>query len=329
MCGIVGIHSPIETNEITYEVFESLMALQHRGQDSAGIANETRVIKHPGLVKYAFQTDDLSSMKSHSCIGHVRYATNGVVDHIQPLYTSVPRRITLCHNGNIRNTKEIRNLLKSQFSCICTSESDSDLLLALFSCKLYKNTLSSVLNNNIVQETIEYLHEHLSGSYSLVILIEDFGMIAVRDPKGIRPLVWSKKQINGQTRHMISSETVAPDLVQYNVERDVLPGETIIFLSNKPYHYHMKSRQCSLTPSLFEYLYFARTDSILDNVSVHEARIKIGQAMGKRIINFFKAKLFKDHNFLSATETANSTRLLDWYSLRLYNVPCCGRANKT
>ena len=287
MCGIIGIHSSIETNQIVYEVFECLMSLQHRGQDSVGIANERRVIKRPGLVKYAFEADDLSAMQTLSCIGHVRYATNGVVDHIQPLYTSLPRRITLCHNGNILNTKDIRRLLIQHFNCVCNSKSDSDLIMALFSCQLYQRTKSVLLDTNIIQETIEYLHEKLVGSYSLLILIEDFGMIAVRDPQGVRPLVWGQKLVSSkgveQVRNMIVSETVATDLAQYIVQRDVLPGETIIFQHySAPRHY--RTRNCSLRPCLFEYIYFARPDSYLDNVSVHEARLQIGRAMADLMI---------------------------------------------
>ena len=302
MCGIVGIHSNIfETNQITYEMLEALMAVQHRGQDSAGIAIETRIIKHPGLVKYAFQQDDLTSMSGKNCIGHVRYATNGVIDHIQPIYMSFPRRVTLCHNGNIRNIETIRRILQTEHYCISNTCSDSELILQLFCCELYKYMSHKIpFTNQLIQEVIDILHATLDGSYSLLILIEGYGMIAVRDPKGIRPLIWASKpsgQCGSSSRkhddiHMIASESVAPDLVQYKIQRDVYPGETIIFQNNGPIiHYRTKRVPCELQPCLFEYLYFARTDSIIERISVHSARIHIGRTIAHKMLSEWSEEL--------------------------------------
>lgn len=302
MCGIVGIHSNVvETNQITYEMLEALMAVQHRGQDSVGISIESRIIKHPGLVKYAFQHDDLSTMSGHNCIGHVRYATNTVIDHIQPIYMSLPRRITLCHNGNIRNIETIREILYKEHQCISKTLSDSELILQLFCCELYKYLSHKRIpfTNQLIQEVIDILHSTLDGSYSLLILIEDYGMIAVRDPKGIRPLVWASKSSGSPSQthadmHMIASESVAPDLVHYKIQRDVYPGETIIFQNKGPIlHYRTKRVPCALEPCVFEYLYFARTDSIIERISVHNARIQIGRTLAQKMLRDWSDEICK------------------------------------
>jgi len=283
MCGIIGIHSQTDTDKITYEVFEGLMSLQHRGQDSVGIANDYCIIKRPGLVKYAFKQDDLSKIKGNMCIGHVRYATNGVVGNIQPLYSLLPVRTTLCHNGNIINTDEIKEILKTKYLISIDTNSDSELILALFNVKLYELLQSEKpsLNANIIKQISDYLHSTLVGSFCLLIVIQKYGLVAIRDRRGIRPLIWGQSQ----DKYMVASESVPLDLLNYSVIRDIFPGETIIFENTQKEPVHFYSENCKLEPCLFEYIYFARPDSTIENINVHEARIFMGQLIAKKIMD--------------------------------------------
>ena len=281
MCGIIGVHSNIKNKYIFYEIFEGLMCLQHRGQDSVGICNELNVRKYDGLVKYAFQKENEDNSHCQNYMGHVRYGTNGLSDNIQPFYSVFPRRISLCHNGNIINTEEIKKIVYDNYHIKVDSQSDSEIILSLFSCKLYE--LLSKESNEITESKIfivtDFLQKILHGSYSLLIIIKDYGMIAIRDNYGIRPLIFGKKE----NTYIVSSESVALNLLDYEIIRDLKAGETIIFKDNQTepiYHYYKDS---ILQPCLFEYLYFARPDSVIDKINVNEARILIGNILGKKM----------------------------------------------
>jgi len=198
MCGIIGIHSTIQNKQIFYEIFEGLMCLQHRGQDSVGISNEQCVRKYDGLVKYAFQNENLDSHPCQNYMGHVRYGTNGLTNNIQPFYTIFPRRITLCHNGNLTNTENVKSIIYSKYHILLDTQSDSEIILSLFSCKLYEllnNNKSNEITDEKIFTVIDFLHEILEGSYCLIIVIKGYGMIVVRDKYGIRPLIIGKKQM--------------------------------------------------------------------------------------------------------------------------------------
>lgn len=281
MCGIIGIHSNIKNKHIFYEIFEGLMCLQHRGQDSVGISNEHSVKKYDGLVKYAFQSENISDLLCQNYMGHVRYGTNGLSNDIQPFYSIFPRRISLCHNGNITNTKEIKEMIYEKYHILIDTQSDSEIILSIFSCKLYEllHNDTNVISDDKIYSVIHFLHEILQGSYSLLIIIKDYGMISIRDKRGVRPLIYGKKDNN----YIIASESVALNLLNYKIIRDLMPGESIIFKNNTNdpiFHYYQDS---FLTPCLFEYIYFARPDSTIDNINVNEARIKIGNLLGTLI----------------------------------------------
>ena len=281
MCGIIGIFGPTESENIQYSIFEGLFSLQHRGQDSFGIATDSYIVKHNGLVKSLSDNSELSKLNSHMCIGHVRYATNGVSNDIQPYYNIFPSRVTLCHNGNITNIKKLQLILKTSFNVDYVSDSDSEYILTLFCIKLYQYTCNnqSSIDSKSVIEVSNYLQETLEGSFSIIILIQNYGMVVVRDKLGIRPLVYGKKN----EQYIVSSESCALSLLNFDIIRDVKAGETIIFKNGNDspiFHQYSNSK---LTPCLFEYLYFSRPDSILDNVSVYNARIEIGKIMGKKM----------------------------------------------
>lgn len=281
MCGIIGIHAQQPSDQIAYEVFEGLMSLQHRGQDSVGIANDYRIIKRPGLVKFAFQNDDLTKLYGNMCIGHVRYATNGISDNIQPLYNTFPARITICHNGNIQNTEYIRTILQEEYHVTLNTKSDSEYILVLFCSKLYQTLRNKMirLNVDVIQHVCKYLHGILKGSYCLLITIQDYGMIAIRDTQGIRPFVLGIKD----NKYIVASETVPLNLLQYTILRDIIPGEILVFENGVQHPIQFLSKNSVLSPCLFEYIYFARPDSVIENISVYQARLQIGQLLGEKM----------------------------------------------
>ena len=294
MCGIIGIYANKKNNHnnLLNDLLIGLQLLNHRGQDGAGLSDGNDVYKNSGAVYEAFKNIDREKYLSHNYIGQVRYATNNVKDSLQPFYLNIPIKTFLCHNGNIINIKEIKEILYNLFFVKTTTNSDSELILILFNVKLLsllKNINKSInfsdfnFLNDYINKTIEYLHTVLKGSYNLLILIENYGLIVVRDPSGIRPLIWGYKN----NTHIIASESIVCDQLDYKIKRDIKPGETCIFtqdnITQNGYHYYLNST-IDFTPCLFEYLYFARPDSVIDEINVYEARIKIGEILGK-IIN--------------------------------------------
>lgn len=287
MCGIIGIHSFQKKENIFYEIIEGLMCLQHRGQDSVGISNEFCVKKYNGLVKYAFQNENIDNVESNNYIGHVRYGTNGISNNIQPFYNLFPRRISLCHNGNIINTEKLKEIINDKYHILLDSQSDSEIILCVFSCKLYELLLEdNEITSEKIFKTANYLHEILEGSFCLLIIIKDYGMIAIRDKNGTRPLIMGEKMSN----NIVASESVVLDLLDYNIIRDVKPGETIIFTNKEPKIINDIYIKTSLCPCLFEYIYFARPDSCIDKINVNEARINIGNILGEKIKKLWNYK---------------------------------------
>ena len=281
MCGIIGVHNTTKNGETLNEILEGLMCLQHRGQDSVGICSETSIRKYDGLAKNAFQNENIDIIPSNNYMGHVRYGTNGLDNNSQPFYNVLPRRISLCHNGNIINTDEIKEIILNKYHIMIDSQSDSEIILSLFSCKLY----DLLYNDNIditdekIFDVVHFLHQVLKGSYSLLLIIKDYGMIAIRDNFGIRPLIYGKKD----NKYIVSSESVSLNLLDYEIIRDLKAGETIIFRNDQKEPIHNFYENSSLQPCLFEYLYFARPDSVIDKINVNEARILIGKIIGRKM----------------------------------------------
>lgn len=272
MCGIIGLIS--NKTDVPLKLYEGLTFLQHRGQDSAGICNETLCIKDHGLVKDVFKESDLDSLRSNIGIGHVRYGTTGNFDDscVQPLYNNENKRVSLCHNGNIINTDEIKNFIQKDHI-----NSDSECLLYLFCHIMNEYGWENISYTNIF-ETCQQIMKIVKGSYSVILLIKDFGMICFRDIFGIRPLCYGSKQND----FLIASESVAVDALEYQFIRDVHPGEIIVFQHNEMPRFCQYS-ESQLYPCLFEYIYFSRIDSIIDNISIYDARFKMGQLLGEKI----------------------------------------------
>lgn len=271
MCGILGISS--EQNDISVKMYEGLTYLQHRGQDSVGIANEQLCIKSAGLVKNVFNEENLKTLKSNMCVGHVRYSTTGNFDQssIQPLQSDFRgNNIFLCHNGNIVNIDDITSIIGNN-----EYESDSQYLLELF---LHKLNDYDDISYEIICEICEFIIKNVKGSYSVLMLIQNFGMIAFRDYYGIRPLAYGTLKNN----YIISSESNVITALEHQFVRDVHPGEIMIFEKNKMPRF-CNNIKGKLNPCLFEYIYFSRIDSVIDGICVYDARYKLGILLGEKI----------------------------------------------
>ena len=267
MCGILGIISG-DQNNISLNLYEGLTYLQHRGQDSCGISNEKICIKKEGLVKNSFVESDLQKLNSSVGIGHVRYSTTGTFanDNIQPLEKKINgKNFFLCHNGNITNIDFIQGIIN-----IYDTISDTQYLFNLIEYKIKNNI-------NII-EICKFIINEIKGSYSILLLIEGYGIVSFRDKNGIRPLIYG---IN-KNDYIISSESSVINVLDYRVIRDINPGEIIEFKNNDMPRFY-NTNVGNLNPCLFEYIYFSRSDSIIDNVSVYNARYKLGGLLANKI----------------------------------------------
>ena len=286
MCGIVGIVSQTPVNQAIYD---ALTVLQHRGQDAAGIVtiddeNRFRLRKANGLVSDVFQQVHMLRLAGNTGIGHVRYPTAGSssVSEAQPFYVNSPYGLTLVHNGNLTNSAELKEKLFNLARRHVNTNSDSELLLNILAYHLDQPQKYALTPQDIFN-AVKQTHKDIRGAYACIAMIIDHGMVAFRDPHGIRPLVLGKREENGKTEYMVASESVALDVVGFEFMRDVAPGEAIFITFDG----ELYAQQCAdnpvLTPCIFEYVYFARPDSCIDGVSVYAARVHMGQRLGEKI----------------------------------------------
>lgn len=291
MCGILGI---VGNTDVAAQLYDGLTVLQHRGQDAAGIATadgaRLRVHKGNGLVSDVFDEPSMRLLEGRVGIGHCRYPTAGSEgsDEAQPFYVNSPYGIALAHNGNLINTDTLRREVFEQDRRNINTESDSEVLLNVFAHELDRQ---GALTPEAAFAAIEGVHRRCVGGYAVVATVLGLGLVAFRDPHGIRPLVLGKRRSGGQDEYAIASESVALDLLGFERVRDVRPGEGIVVTARG----ELFSRQCSEprthTPCIFEYVYFARPDSMMDDVSVHKARMRMGQTLGEKIL-----RLRPDHD---------------------------------
>ena len=293
MCGIVGFINVNKTNFVNQSLVDGLTVIQHRGQDSAGIATlhneKIHIYKNKGVVSDVFNDTITGSLKGNVGIGHVRYSTLGTSDimEAQPLYTNIPYGITLVHNGNLTNTDELICLMKENTRHI-NSKSDSELLLNLFAHELYSQNPEASIESRLFDSVLSIMKK-CKGGFSVILMINNIGLVAFRDPYGIRPLCFGANQ-NGD--YVIASESVVMDVLdsQYKLIRDVMPGECIFINMDCKLTSQKVGNNTSVRPCLFEYIYFARPDSVLDGVSVYESRINMGKKLSSNIVQKFKEK---------------------------------------
>ncbi|MDR1076841.1 MAG: amidophosphoribosyltransferase [Xanthomonadaceae bacterium] len=284
MCGIVGI---VGSRNVASQLYDGLTVLQHRGQDAAGIAtvdgNHIRIHKGNGLVKDVFDEASMSLLTGRVGIAHCRYPTAGSEGsaEAQPFYVNSPYGIALAHNGNLINTEALRREVFEQDRRNVNTESDSEVLLNVFAHEL---DLQRRLMPETAIRAVAGVHRRCRGGYAVVTAVLGLGLVAFRDPHGIRPLVLGKREHNEGTEYMVASESVALDILGFRRVRDVLPGEAIVITTRGEMFSEVCVEKAARAPCIFEYVYFARPDSMIDNVSVHKARMRMGVKLGEKIL---------------------------------------------
>ena len=291
MCGIVGI---VSSQPVNQQVYDALLLLQHRGQDSTGIATADgstfHMRKAKGQVREAYRTRDMRNLLGTMGLGHVRYATKGNAaneEEAQPFYVNAPYGITLIHNGNLTNTRELTAALFNVDRRHLNTTSDTELLVNVLANELQEQITGTDLDPDQVFGAISRLHERVEGSYAAIALIAGHGLLAFRDPFGIRPLVLGRRA-TGFTGDdwIVASESLVLESAGYELVRDIAPGEAVFIAANG----EMTSRQCAKSPVLlpcsFEYVYLARPDSIMNGISVYEARLRLGNRLADTIAQY-------------------------------------------
>ncbi|MDN3653164.1 amidophosphoribosyltransferase [Thalassotalea ponticola] len=285
MCGIVGI---VGTSPVGQALYDGLTVIQHRGQDAAGIVtisdNKFRLRKANGLVKDVFHTRHMLRLQGNIGIGHVRYPTAGTSSssEAQPFFSNSPFGISLAHNGNLTNADELASWLFKEARRHVNTTSDSELLLNVFAHQLSQSDNLQLTPEDIFT-AVAKVHKLVRGAYASVALIVGHGMVAFRDPNGIRPLVFGKRETEQGTEYMVASESVALDACDFEFIRDVAPGEAIYITEQGQLHSFQCAENPSYNPCIFEFVYFARPDSTIDKMSVYASRVEMGVALGKKI----------------------------------------------
>ena len=327
MCGIMGVVGRIGVH-VNQLIYDGLTVLQHRGQDAAGIMTDYdgqfRLRKSNGLVSDIFYTRHMQRLEGHIGLGHVRYPTAGSSSksEAQPFYVNSPYGLSIAHNGNLTNAEELRkDLLDSHFRHMNT-KSDSEILLNVLAVELYErsNGISIEGDPHLDVESvfgaIKALNDKVEGGYSCVSLISGYGLLAFRDPNGIRPLVFGKREIEGDSEWIVASESVAITALGFEVVRDVEPGEAIFISSSG----HLFTRKCSEprvhSPCIFEYVYFARPDSVIDGISVYNARLNQGKRLAERIL-----EQWPDHDIDAVIPVPDSGRIAALQMANTLNLP--------
>ncbi len=287
MCGILGVISQGPVNQLLYD---GLQVLQHRGQDAAGIAtlegHTFHMHKDNGLVRDVFRTRNMRALTGNAGIAHVRYPTAGsAVDHneAQPFYVNSPFGIVLGHNGNLTNSDELKEQLFVEDLRHVNTNSDSEVLLNVLAHELQLNSKQYRLDAKTIFAAVTAVHRRCHGAYAVVAMIAGCGLLAFRDSFGIRPLVIGVNETPAGNEYLIASESVALDTLGFKFVRDVAPGEAVFVDFNGKLLSQMCSEKASLNPCIFEYVYLARPDSVIDGVSVYETRLYMGEYLADKI----------------------------------------------
>lgn len=288
MCGIIGIVGHSEVNQALYD---GLTVMQHRGQDAAGIVTcnddgKFFLRKANGLVKDVFHTRHMRGLNGNMGIGHIRYPTAGcsTLAEAQPFYVNSPFGITLAHNGNLTNTKTLKDELFQTDRRHLNTDSDSEVLLNILAHELQEECDLTPAAENIFN-AVTKVHQRCKGAYAIVAMIAGVGVLAFRDPHGIRPVVIGKNETeNGESNYIIASESVAIDALDYELLRDINPGECVFIDKSGNFHSQQCAEPKTMSPCIFEYVYFARPDSIIDGISVHRSRSRMGTKLAEKIL---------------------------------------------
>lgn len=291
MCGIIGIAG---SGKISYQLYDALTTIQHRGQNSAGISTMKKrtitTVKAAGLVRDVFDESDIKSLKGNIGIGHVRYPTKGSTtasNMCQPLYVNSPFGLTIAHNGNLTNTEELKKELFDTDRRHINTDSDSEVLLNVLAHALTKSSADAdSFSPYMLFDAIEDLYERCRGGFAVVGMVAGKGMFAFRDLNGIRPLCVGSRFVDGRNEYMVASESVALDCSGFELMHEIPPGKGV-FIDNDGGYYEQvcTSMPCKRMPCIFEYAYFARPDSTIDGTSVYKTRLRMGENLAKKILN--------------------------------------------
>ncbi len=288
MCGILGIVAQAPVNQLLYD---GLLMLQHRGQDASGIVtaegNTFHMHKGCGMVRDVFRTRNMRALMGNMGIGHVRYPTAGSARssaEAQPFYVNSPFGIVLSHNGNLTNAAQLnQELFRADLRHVNTN-SDSEVLLNVLAHELQESTRNYQLDPTAIFSAVSGVHRRCQGAYAVVALIAGYGLLAFRDPYGIRPLVFGTIETEQGSEYLIASESVALDTLGFKLIRDIAPGEAIFIDENGNFY---NNKECAdyptLNPCIFEYVYLARPDSVIDGISVYETRLNMGVSLADKI----------------------------------------------
>ena len=287
MCGIVGIVSKSPVNQLLYD---GLTVLQHRGQDAAGIVTADgrtfHMHKDKGLVRDVFRTRDMRGLTGNMGIAHCRYPTAGSAASAaesQPFYVNSPFGIVLGHNGNLVNTAELQQELFAEDRRHVNTNSDSEVLLNVLAHELARAASGQHLDPTAIFNAVAGVHRRARGAYAIVAMIAGYGLLAFRDPHGIRPLIIGKRESENGVEFMVASESVALDTLGFEIMRDVLPGEAILIDTSGNFFNRQCAENPTLNPCIFEYVYLARPDSVIDGISVYETRALMGRSLAEKI----------------------------------------------
>ncbi|MCX7241381.1 MAG: amidophosphoribosyltransferase [Burkholderiales bacterium] len=285
MCGIVGVVSNAPVNQLIYD---ALLLLQHRGQDAAGIVTQQErkffMHKAKGMVRDVFRTRNMRSLPGNCGLGQVRYPTAGNAyseEEAQPFYVNAPFGIVLVHNGNLTNAHALKAELFSTDHRHINTESDSEVLLNVLAHEIEKTTRGLPLTPEDLFTAVRNVHRRVRGSYAVIALIAGHGVLAFRDPYGIRPLCIGG--VPGST--VVASESVALEGVGYAFDRNIDPGEAVFIALDGTLHAQQCADHSQLNPCIFEFVYLARPDSVMDGISVYQARLNLGETLAKRVIS--------------------------------------------
>lgn len=286
MCGIVGLVAKSNVNQALYD---ALTVLQHRGQDAAGMVTcdngRFYLRKDNGLVKDVFRTRHMQRLVGHMGIGHVRYPTAGSSSsaEAQPFYVNSPYGIVLAHNGNLTNTKElVQDVYREDLRHVNTN-SDSEVLLNVFAHELQERKKLKPTAEDVF-EAVKQVHKRAKGGYAAIAMLAGYGVVGFRDPHGIRPAVYGKRETEKGVEYMIASESVALDALGFELVRDIAPGEAVYIDVDGNLHTEQCAENPQYSPCIFEHVYFARPDSIIDKISVYKARLKMGARLAEKIL---------------------------------------------
>ena len=287
MCGIVGILSTTKKDVGLY-IYDALTIIQHRGQDAAGITTASKgrfyMRKGNGLVRNVFRTKHMEKLIGDMGIGHIRYPTAGSSSEAeaQPFYVNSPYGIAFAHNGNLTNAESLAKEIFEQDLRHINTNSDSEILLNILASELAEGQKHRINEGDIFKAATK-LHKRVKGAYAAIGMIPGYGIFGFRDPNGIRPLILGERTTKEGTKYMLTSESVALTALGYKITRDVIPGEAVVIDRKGNVHSQQCSDSSTLSPCIFEFVYFARPDSIIDNISVYKSRLRMGEKLAEKI----------------------------------------------